>query len=150
MQQLLRVSIASYALCALSACGAQTHVVSLTRCGRVELLNVRYDSTLGDSLCRIILDGRTVDTNGDLQPIEYWYRTALNFSDSLFDERTARLLPGEVDTVVIPSIIYQFSFRIGTNPDRSVHSNDLVCYHSHEYRIRAYIEPRCEKTWVLP
>lgn len=150
MQQYLRVSLASYVLCALCACGAQTHVVSLTRCGRVELLNVRYDSTLGDSMCRVILDGMAFDTNGVLQPVEYWYRTVFDFPATMFDERTARLLPGMIDTVVIPSVIYKLSFRIGTNPDRSVHSNDLVFYHSHEYRIRAYIEPRCEKLRVLP
>jgi len=141
------VFVAIFALC---ACSSSRHVVSLTRCGKVELLDVRYDQTLGDSTCRVIVDVRAADTNGVLRSVEYWYKMRSDYSAVMFDVKTVRLEPEVVDTIVIPSTIYQFSFRFQGNRDVMVHSFDLPFYHSHEYRLRAFIEPTCAKQLVIP
>jgi len=135
---------------AVCGCSDVRHVVSVHRCGKIELLCVRYDSTLGDSLCRVILEGRSPDTTGAMQPVEYWFRPSFDYSSHLLDIRTAQVRPGETDTVVILSNLYHITFRATYNRDRTVHSMELPLYHSHEYRLRAYIDPVCEVQWTLP
>ncbi len=150
MLRYLTVMLVYVTIFALCACSSSRHVVSLIRCGKIELLDVRYDQTLGDSSCRVIVDVRAADTNGVLQSTEYWYQMSSDYSAVLFDVKTVRLEPEVADTIVIPSTIYRFSFRFQGSRDLMVHSFDLPFYHSHEYRLRAFIEPICAKQGVIP
>jgi len=150
MNQYCVLMILGIVFTATYGCRHIRQIVSVDRCGEIEMLDVRYDPSLGDSLCRVILEGVAPDTSGVLQPIEYWYHTAFDYTSKLFDERTARIQIGKQDTIVIPSLLYSFSFRAGGRRDRAVHSMELPLYHSHEYRLRAYIDPVCEVQWTLP
>jgi len=121
--------------CVLACCSGPLKIhVSDEYHGQIEVVSSKYDTTIPDTMARVIIDCFLAHDHH-----QRWFSFVSLKPEYDGKEKNIRTSTVRSDTLYVPATMYRVAVRYRQDACFSVVSRPVPLYHQHEYKIRCFL-----------